>query len=453
MSLLRNALFQWQTVFLLAAGLFVRLVLSPYPGFYGDANVLVQYSRVTTQRGLFAVRDMSMSELYPAGFLYHSWIVGHVLKNKLRSADNFATDGMTAGGASVAERMGARVFPIVYDLLIGATLLLVLGQSVSAQAGRWGAAIYLFNPGTVMDSALWNYDSMLSFYLLVAVFLVGAALQNGKDLLWIAAWVAAGFAMSIKLQAGMVLPLLGLLTLLTGRVKLIVLGPIALLGALAVIFAPFLLGHQWLYLRRVFVASFQSYPVTVAGAYNFWGLWFQRPVSDRLAGITLESIGRAMFLAAYLWLTWQIWRQKIVQAGGADALRRVVIVTAYAFVAPFVLLTRMHERYLAPAVAVCVLAGLLDRRLRGFMWGISTCYAVNLFAVLTQVFWHLQNDEMGRAIHISYCVVRFFCCVLNVGLFLWLARQLPKLLRPIEPAKAPTEKLSPEIESPVSSAV
>lgn len=432
MGFLRNIIFNWQTTCLLFAALFVRAVLAPVPGFVGDTNTLVQYSRVTTEQGLFGVKDMTMSELYPAGFLYHSWIAGHLLKKKLRSADDFAKDGMTPGGASVAERVMARFFPIAYDLFIGVALLLFLGQCVSPAVGRLGAAVYLFNPGVVMNSALWNYDSMLSFYLTIAVILVGVAVQYDRDLFWIGAWIFVGLGMTIKLQAAMALPLLGLLTLARGRLKTLMLGPLALLAVLAVIFAPFILGHQWLYLRRVFVDSFKSYPLTHVGAFNLWALWFQRPVSNRIAGITLESIGRGLFLASYLWLAWQVWRQKVAQENGADAPRRIAIVSAYAFAAPFVLLTRMHERYLAPAIAVSILAGLLDRRMRGFMWGISLSYAVNLFVVLTASSWHVAGDENGRAIHATYCIVRLFCSLLTVGLFLWLTWQLPKLLRRVE---------------------
>jgi dolichyl-phosphate-mannose-protein mannosyltransferase len=448
MNLLRNALFRWQTVCLLAAALFVRLVLSPFPGFYGDTNTMVQYSRVITQKGLFAVRDMSMSELYPAGYLYQSWAVGHVLKRKLRNADEFATTGMTPEGATVGERIGARVFPIAYDLMIGVVLLLVLSQYVSFQAGLWGAAIYLFNPGTVVNSALWNYDSMASFYLLVVVFLVGAALRSGKDLFWILAWCVAGLGLCSKLQAGMALPLLGLLTLVSGRVRLLILGPAVLLGTVAVMFAPFLIGHQWLYLKRVFVSSFQSYPVTVEGAYNLWGMWYQRPVSNHFLGLTLESIGRGLFLASFLWLAWQIWRQKIASSGGSDGLRRAAIVSVYAFSAPFILLTRMHERYLAPALAVGILAGFLDPRLRGYMWGLSTCYAVNLLAVLSQSFGPPQGTPtQTHAMHLSYCVIRLFCCLFYVGLFLWLTYQLPKLLRPVESRSAVESASLPRAKS------
>jgi uncharacterized membrane protein YdjX (TVP38/TMEM64 family) len=96
----------------------------------------------------------------------------------------------------------------------------------------------------------------------------------------------------------------------------------------------------------------------------------------------------------------------------------------------------MHERYLAPAVAVCVLAGLLDRRLRGVMWAFSVGYAVNLMMILMSYCRSSQGGDSSPAIHASYCVVRFFCCMTILIAFFWLAWQLPKLLKPVDETEA-----------------
>jgi hypothetical protein len=264
MNLICGTLFKWQTIALFGAALIVRLVLSPFPGYWGDTNLLVEYSRVAAQKGLLEVGKVNCDVLYPAGYIYHSYLVGRVLKNRLRDPDTYLIDGMTSGGASVAERMGVRAVPIAYDLMIAAALLITLSQYVSRRAGEWGAAIYLFNPGVIVSSALWNYDSVPSFYQLVAVVLVGLALRSGRDVFWILSWMAAGLAFSMKVQAGMLVPVLGVITLCTRRLKLVVLGPIVFFAVVAVIFSPFLLTDQQVYLKKVFVYAFDSYAFTHA---------------------------------------------------------------------------------------------------------------------------------------------------------------------------------------------
>jgi hypothetical protein len=109
-----------------------------------------------------------------------------------------------------------------------------------------------------------------------------------------------------------------------------------------------------------------------------------------------------------------------------------MIVAAYGCLAPFMLLTRMHERYLAYAIPACILAAMLDRRLRALMWGVSITYALNLLIVLLDFRkpWAVfsPGETMLQSIHVSFCVVRFFCSLLNVGLFVWLTFNLPQLL-------------------------
>jgi dolichyl-phosphate-mannose-protein mannosyltransferase len=428
MKLIASQICRWQTIVLFGAALLVRLVLAPFPGFWGDTNLLVQYARVAEQKGLLGVNKIDISVLYPAGYLYHSYAVGYILKNKLRDANTYDVDGLTPNGVSVVERIGVRAIPITYDLLIAAILLVALSNCVSPRAGQWGAAIYLFNPGVIVSSAIWNYDSVPSFYQLAAVVLAGLALRNGRGVYWLLAWAAAGLAFTMKAQAGMLVPVLAVMTLCTRRLKLVLMAPVVFFAVVALVFSPFLLGHEAIYIKRAYLDSFDAYPFTHMGAYNLWALWFQKPVSNRLAGLSLETIGRGLFLASMMWLSWCIWRQKA--ADGTDALRRAAVVFTYAFAAPFVLLTRMHERYLAPTVAVVVLAGLLDSRLRGAMWGISVGFAVNMMAILTQNIWQTDDAELIQATHLSYCVVRFFCCLLIVGVFIWLTCQLPKLLKP-----------------------
>jgi hypothetical protein len=434
MRFIQENLLNWRVGMLFGAALFLRFFLAPYPGFSGDIDSAVQYPRVTAQMGLYAVGDISkgqLSELYPPFFVYHTWLVGHVLRDKIGQDENGKSPP-----SSLAERMGMRAVTIGYDLLAGATLLLVIGRFVSRRAGELGAAIYLFNPGTILNSSLWNFDAVASFYMLLAVFFLGMALSGDRPVFWALAWGAVGLAFCSKLQAGMLLPIMGLITLLTWKPWTIIRSAVAFLAVVGVIYAPFLVGEQLVYLKRVFVDSFQSYPVTSANAYNLWGLWFQMPTSHRVAGITLESIGRALYLGSMAWLVWQIWRHKVAQATGVDAFRRVAIVSAYGCLVPFVVLTRMHERYIAPAVALCILAGMLDRRLHPLMWGISITYGLNLLSIIIQTWqpWDLAapSQTMLQSIHVSFAVVRLFCSLLNIGLFAWLALRLPRLLSSLE---------------------
>jgi len=448
MRFLQENLLHWRAGALFGAALFLRLFLIPYPGFIADTNVMAQYARVTSQEGLFAVSKIPTTELWPVGLVYQNYLIGLLVGEKFRAAQ-----GESIMESSLLERICVRSVPVGYDLLIGMALLLVLARCVSQRAGQWAAAIYLFNPGTMLNSSLWNYDAIASFYILLAACFLGIALSNHRRTFWTLAWGTAGLAFCFKLQAGMLLPVLGVITLLTWKPGVVIQSAVAFLAVVVLAYAPFLVGEHWMYLKRVFVNSFQSYPVTSANAYNLWGLSFQMPTSYHIAGITLESIGRMLYLGSMAWLVWQIWKQKVVQATDVDAIRRVAIVSAYSCMAPFVVLTRMHERYIAPAVALCILAGMLDRRLWVLMWGVSITYGLNLLSIIIQVWhpWELANpgQTMLRDVHVSFVVVRIFCSLLNVGMFAWLVLRLPGLLSAVEPCVPPDANRSQSQPTPI----
>ena len=423
MKFLKENLLQWHVGVLFGTALFLRLLLIPYPGFPGDTDVSAQYARVTSQEGLFAVSTIPTSALCPPALVYQNYLIGLLGRGKFQK-----TQGESLMESSVFERICVRIIPVGHDLLMGLALLLVLACYVSPRTGQWAAAIYLFNPGTLVNSSLWNYDAVPSFYILLAVCFLGIAVSDHRYTFWMLAWGTAALAFCFKLQAGMLLPVMGVITLLTWKPGAIVRSAIVFLAVVVLIYMPFLIGEQWTYLKEVFMDSFQAYSVTSANAYNLWGLWFQMPTNHQIAGITLESVGRMLYLASMAWLMWQVWKQKVAQATSADAIRRVAIVSAFGCLAPFMVLTRMHERYIAPAVALCILAGMLDRRLRPLLWGVSITYGLNLLAILIHAWLPSDLTASRGEIHFSFIIVRFFCSLLNVGLFAWLALRLPGLL-------------------------
>jgi hypothetical protein len=112
-------------------------------------------------------------------------------------------------------------------------------------------------------------------------------------------------------------------------------------------------------------------------------------------------------------------------------MRQIAILSAYLCLAPFLLLTRMHERYLAPAVALALLAGFLDRRLIIVGCGVAVTYTLNMIGVLlmTTKPWEALNinEAYTEPIRLAFIVNRFFCSVTNVLLFAWFTVRLRTL--------------------------
>src|SRR5262249_5396251 len=145
---------------------------------------------------------------------------------------------------------------------------------IASKSGRTsaliGCSLYLFNPGTISNSALWNYDSLPSLLILLTVILVGVAYDRQSQRLLIFATAVFALAFCTKLQAGMFLPALAAFLLFTKNLKTIISAAAVFLLITILAYAPFLIKGRWDYLQKVFIFAFQDYPVTHVNGYNVW---------------------------------------------------------------------------------------------------------------------------------------------------------------------------------------
>jgi len=218
----------------------------------------------------------------------------------------------------------------------------------------------------------------------------------------------------------------------------------------ALSYAPFIAQGRWDYFERVFIMAFKDYPVTHVSGYNIWALWFQRPVSARVLGISLENIGRIAYFAAAAFAVHALLTRSSAGESRADALRKTSIVATYLSVAPFLVLTRMHERYFAPAVALALLAGFLDNRLKPAGLGFSLTYAANMLAIGLSYWkpWSYVGDTapFPEPVRLALILTRVFGSVLNLALFGSFTLKLHTLLatEPVtEVSLQPQESLVP----------
>src|SRR3954469_12816181 len=137
---------------LLLGGLFIRLALSGLPGFVGDTNWMIGYVTATEQKGLMSVTDMWDDTLYPPVFIYQA-VAGSRLVNAVSGQHTPASESDINAWA----RLGVRIGPIAYDVFIAALLFLTVRRWFAPSVALTASALYLFNPGTIANSALWNY--------------------------------------------------------------------------------------------------------------------------------------------------------------------------------------------------------------------------------------------------------------------------------------------------------
>ncbi len=430
----------WQMLLLFGAAFFLRLFLAPYEGFREDLIVNLHYGEQAIAHGVTSVPDLftgTDSEMLPPLFIYQDALVNRFARVRL---DTIATQYPAVG--DIWKRVRFKMLPIAYDLLTGMVILLVLARVAPPPWSLLGAVFYLFNPCVFLNSGLWGqFDSIHCFYILLTVLGSVNAVVTGRDRWWVFAWIAWALAMGSKLQSIVIFPLLVVLTVLRAKPRAGGAAIIACALTFLALYAPFLFAHRLDYLERVFVRSFTRYAVTQSSAFNLWGLGYIVPSGTRVLGlISYARIGQLLYGASVLWLCGCVVRCTRAQNSAPQIWHSHTVAAAYAGVSAFMVLTSMHERYIAPAVVFLVIGACLDKPMRWLLAGFSLTYTLNIFFVLRA---HGAPAEQVPVLNASGAALRLFSSLLNAGMFGWFTVRLPQLLAAETPGMSPSIQAAP----------
>ncbi len=400
-------------ILLIVGGVLLRAliagVLLPQSGFRIDIGDFSAWAQRLASGGPGAFYDSSYFADYPPGYLYVLWFLGSVGQ---------ALQPITLG-VDVTPGL-VKVPGIVAD---GGVAWMLFAYSRRFLDGRWrgwsgtriglvALVIYLFNPATMFDSAVWGQvDSVGTLALLVTLYFLARG--------WTEASAAfAVISLLIKFQFAFVLPIVAVVGIkrhLFGRSSdpaqdgrrdsLRVLTSLAVgLGTLVVLILPFGMavwapGDPNHSLLGKFFEAADTYQGLTINAFNLWrnpwsGLgdtitWGCDLPTDACvngagvafsigsAVVTWQLVGTFLFAAVALVALWQVARRD-----DAVGIVESALLLAVAF---FALPTRVHERYLFPALALA--APLV---VRGWRW--MLLYGALALSVFANVYWVYTAD-------------------------------------------------------------
>ncbi|MGI8828449.1 MAG: hypothetical protein ACR2I5_01575 [Candidatus Limnocylindria bacterium] len=293
----------------------VRLMSLEIPGHDGDVLVMVRWAERMAEVGPWRFYDGSGS-IYPA-LLYPLWGLGAAL-------DGDALD------------LAIKGFSIPFDLATGALIFAVLRHRGASWPSVAASGLYLLNPAAILAGPVWGQlDSAGTLPFLGALI----ALAAGRHGL---AGALAVIATLVKPQFGLVLlPVIGVAALHWRAQRNIAVmwraaGGMAIAAALVAI--PLAL-HPLRYFDQLGGTAVRQ-PVTSLYAFNPWGLFVGFDVPDDPYVVLAASL---LLLSIAGVLT--------TLRRGSDFAMLLAIGAALALAFYFVP-TRVHERYLYPAIAL-----------------------------------------------------------------------------------------------------
>ncbi|MEY4072410.1 MAG: hypothetical protein RLY94_565, partial [Chloroflexota bacterium] len=268
-------------------------------------------------------------------------------------------------------------------LLILATVRLAADLGASARAQRNVALLLAFTPIIWLTSAVWGQvDSVGTTLLLLAA----SELIRGKTL---HAAALAALAAVVKPQFGILIPLLAALALIRARRAGDPWGVVlaGLVGTAVVSLVAFPFGLTVVDVIGKVGEAAGNYPYLSVNAWNPWAL-----VSTDGTGLLLNGgwgsdlaplvaggppavlCGAALLIGAILAALWA--------ARGDNRVRTVAALTFIA-IAFFVLPTRVHERYLYPAIPLALALAAAIPRWRPIAAAVAVAFLLNSWGALT----------------------------------------------------------------------
>lgn len=302
---------------LLLLAVAVRLGALAFDGHNGDVSVMARWAERMAEVGPWRFYDGDGS-IYPA-LLYPLWVLATDLSG---DALNVAIKGLS----------------IPFDLAIGILLYVVVRGRSSELAAIAASSLYLFNPAVLLGGPVWGQvDSAGTLAFLAAA----VASARGRDGIAGALGLLAAF---FKPQFGLVLlPVLAVAAIRSWRSGQIGIIGRALGGVVAtwlVVGGPLAL-HPFRY-AGLLSATAEQQPSTSLHAFNPWGLIVGFGMPDD----PYVLLGSLLLLAGVVGAMVGLRR-------GSD-LATLLAVGAVLVLAFYFLPTRVHERYLFPAMALLV---------------------------------------------------------------------------------------------------
>ncbi|OPY57662.1 MAG: hypothetical protein A4E55_01508 [Pelotomaculum sp. PtaU1.Bin035] len=295
---------------------------------------------------------------------------------------------------------------IVADVATSYFIYRLAGKYLSLEISAMLSAFYIFNPAVFINSTFWGQvDSFFTFIVTLAIFLL-----SEKKIGFSSALFAA--AVMMKPQGIIFLPVLFFELARQKSFKIILKALAFALSTAMVIVLPFSLNEGALWIFKLFSNTLSEYPYASVNAFNFFSLIGKNYVKDASALFIFSYHNWGMiFIVMLTAFSWFIY----IKGNGrvfASAAALLLIAGVFTFS------TRIHERYLFPAVALSILAFiyLRDKRLLLLSAGFSSTVYINTHFVLF---------ETSKGINaMSFNPVLIFTSLLNVMLFVYLVKVL-----------------------------
>lgn len=382
-----------------------RIALFSLPSFRIDmADWMAWFSRLQQVGPPNFYSQNYFSDYFP-GYLYILWFSGLLFK-------------------LLSIPINSQVFEV---FIKGITTLFDVGTAYyifkicSNYANRWkyfAPLLYLLNPAVIFNSSVWGQiDGVFTFFLISSSYfliekkkILGSGLLSSlgvlikpQSLALVFVWIVWGFKKFPK----------------TNLLKSGVYGFLIFL----LLSLPFFPKNPIFGILGLATGSQNVYKYTSLYAFNFWALFDWWKPDNTTFILTYEAWGIILFGISILLIVFSIIKNKI--KGG-----QYYLAASLSFFSFFLLLTRMHERYLFPFLAFILIASIIYKsRLLFVVYAIgSIIHFINLWFVYYHFnfvygnYYNMKKDSLFSFyffINNNYKIFSILMIILFISLFIY----------------------------------
>lgn len=367
LQLKKNCFFIFTMIFL------IKLVLCLLPSDSIDMGGYKAWSEHLAVRG-FGDFYQTWHVVYGPPYMYLLWLSGKI-------AAMFSLLG------TKAHEILIKLWSVFFDIGGGCLIYHIGRKNQAERIGFWMGVGYALNPAIIFNSSVWGqFESLVATMLLAIVY----CLLDERKILATFLFVTA---VLMKPQAAELLPVVVLLFFYRFAWREFWLSAIGSLAIYTAITVPFAAGRPFLWIIEHYLKSGGDYPYATANGFNLWTILGGQTINDsqpfagwNYAAWSLLVVG--LVVAAVLVLIWRKRFQPFWIYYGAFLLCFGV----------FLFGSRMHERYLFPALIFMTVAAVWERKLVSPLIGLSLCHFGNTFYIYLRGWLEKPQNEMLIAV-------------------------------------------------------
>jgi Gpi18-like mannosyltransferase len=395
----------------LAVSLLVRLLLFPLQGYPVDINDFLSWFNTAATHGIRPFYSDTGWTDYPPFNVYIFWFFGSIAN--------------AASKAGISAVNIVKLAPNLFDLGTAVLIYVFVRKQASFKLAIAATALYTFNPAVIYDAAVWGqYDAIYTFFLVLSLML---ALRK-KPM-----FSAAAFALGIltKPQGIALAPLVAFLIYKKNGLREMLASVLAFAATVFVVILPFNWGGSPIsFLTNIYFVAYKGYAYTSINAFNLWGLISGMWVPDG----NLLIVGWALF-GAFTAFTLYFLNKRFKTSSEFLAVYAAFMLL-FAF---FMLPTRIHERYLFPAISVLALMYPFVAKARPFYAVLTATLFINEAYVL---YWlnayypkagpNLTGDPVVLTVSAINLLMLFYASIVMWDKRTWLKSEPPPPSQAIE---------------------